>query len=193
MKSSAARLTVEECWTLDVNQLHCDGCLEPGCIGTTEWQRYGSAMARISRRMEDEHLILSYQCRTQGYGAQDVEEIVPIIRVPCPYGGSRPYFLCPGVVNGIYCGRRVAHLHLATRYFVCRHCNDLAYSSQRENISARATRKADKLRARLGDGIGWLGYPVRPKGMWDRTFQRMRTEIAVAEARSADSCATGWL
>jgi hypothetical protein len=39
----------------------------------------------------------------------------------------RPYFVCPGVVNGTACGRRVAKLYGPGRYFVCRHCYRLAY------------------------------------------------------------------
>src|SRR5262249_41182813 len=29
----------------------------------------------------------------------DVEETVRIVRIPCRFGGSRPYFACPGVVK----------------------------------------------------------------------------------------------
>jgi hypothetical protein len=140
--------------------------------------------------MGHSQLTLSY--RLPEPGAEDVEEIVPIIRVPCRYGGSRPYFVCPGIVNGVYCGRRVVCLHLADRYFVCRHCNALIYASQLENTSARATRKANKIRARLGDTFGWPVQPLRPKGMWRRTFQRLRAEIAVAEARADEVTAGGW-
>jgi hypothetical protein len=42
---------------------------------------------------------------------KDVEEAVRIVRIPCRFGGARPYFICPGLVNGIACGRRVAKLH----------------------------------------------------------------------------------
>ena len=186
----AARRTAEECWTLNVNQLHRDGCLEPGSVGITEWQRRGEPIARISRRMGDSQLTLSY--RLPEPGAEDVEEFVPIIRVPCRYGGSRPYFVCPGIVNGVYCGRRVACLYLADRYFVCRHCNALIYASQLENASARAIRKANKLRGRLGDTFGWPLEPLRPKGMWRRTFQRLQHEIVAAEARANQIPAQGW-
>ena len=37
----------------------------------------------------------------------DVNEIVRIVRMPCRFGGARPYFVCPGVANGTACGRRV--------------------------------------------------------------------------------------
>jgi hypothetical protein len=48
--------------------------------------------------------------RDSGGEWQDVEETVRIVCIPCRFGGARPYFICPGVVNGITCGRRVAKL-----------------------------------------------------------------------------------
>ncbi len=51
---------------------------------------------------------------------------------PCNYGGSRPWFMCPG--EG--CGRRVAILYGPTLPLLCRLCRNLVYESQR-----RATRK----------------------------------------------------
>ncbi len=45
---------------------------------------------------------------------------------PCAFGGSRPWFLCPG--EG--CGRRVAILYGPTFPLLCRLCRDLAYASQ---------------------------------------------------------------
>jgi hypothetical protein len=54
---------------------------------------------------------LSYRVRIGGGGWEDVEETVRIVRVPCRFGGSRAYFICPGVVNGIACWRRVVKLH----------------------------------------------------------------------------------
>ncbi len=79
-----------------------------------------------------------------------MHETVGIVRVPCRLGGSRPYFLCPGVVNGIVCGRRVAKLYGAGHYFLCRHCYGLTYSSQSENDYDRKLRRANKFRTRLG-------------------------------------------
>ena len=67
----------------------------------------------------------------------------------------------------------VAVLH-GGRVFACRQCNRLAYRSQREAGDDRATRRADKLRNRLGweqgilNGNGW-----KPTGMHWRTFERL--------------------
>ena len=74
--------------------------------------------------------------------------------VPCRFGGTRPYFMCPGVVNGVTCGRRVAKLLASGRYFLCRHCYRLAYDSQSESAWGRALRRANKIRMRLGGDPG---------------------------------------
>lgn len=88
---------------------------------------------------------------------------------PCSYGGKRPWFRCPAQ----NCGRRVAILYGGT-VFACRHCNQLAYPSQRENIDDRATRKADKIRERMGWEPGILnGEGLKPKGMHWKTFERL--------------------
>jgi hypothetical protein len=51
------------------------------------------------------------------------------------YGGTRWYFLCPLVVNGKACLRRVSKLFLPPGglYFGCRTCYGLAYTSSQES------------------------------------------------------------
>ena len=113
---------------------------------------------------------------------EDVAETVRIVRVPCRFGGSRPYFICPGVVNGISCGRRVAKLHGPGRYFLCRHCYRLAHASQSEGAWDRTLRRANKIRQRLGGDPGMAApFPSKPKGMWRRTYERLREQAFAAE------------
>jgi hypothetical protein len=51
------------------------------------------------------------------------------------FGGLRWWFICPLVVNGRACGRRVGKLYLPPggRYFGCRHCHELTYRSAQEH------------------------------------------------------------
>jgi hypothetical protein len=51
------------------------------------------------------------------------------------FGGLRWWFLCPLTVNGRPCNRRVGKLYLppSGRYFGCRHCYDLTYTSCQES------------------------------------------------------------
>ena len=64
---------------------------------------------------------------------KDFDYSVPIIETPCHFGGSRYWFECNLYKNGMYCGRRVGILYKAGDWFGCRHCYNLAYSSQTVN------------------------------------------------------------
>ena len=113
---------------------------------------------------------------------ENIAETVRIVRVACRFGGARPYFVCPGVVNGIACGRRVAKLQGPGRYFLCRHCYRLGHASQIEDPWERALRRANKIRQRLGGDLGMAApLPARPEGMWRRTYERLREKAFEAE------------
>jgi hypothetical protein len=52
-----------------------------------------------------------------------------------PWSARRWFFLCPPMANDRPCGRRVGKLYLppGARYFGCRHCYELTYTSCQEN------------------------------------------------------------
>jgi len=173
---------VEAYRALDVNRLRRSGCLAPGWSGGWQWTHDGEQVAWIGLRAEVDWLHISYRVRIGGGAWEDVEETVRLVRVPCRLGGTRPYFLCPGVVNGVACGRRVVKLHAGGRYFLCRRCYRLAYASQREDAWDRALRRASKIRQRLGGEPGMDALvPKRPKGMWRRTYERLWEQVLEAE------------
>jgi hypothetical protein len=129
--------------------------------------------------------------RIGGGDWEDVNQTVRIVRVPCRFGGARPYFVCPGVVNGTACGRRVTKLYQPGRRFLCRHCHRLANASQSEDALDRTLRRANKLRQRLGGDPGMMAlFPPRPKGMWRRTFERLREQTLDAEERADTALAS---
>ncbi len=174
--------TVESCRSLDVNRLHRAGCLDVGWSGSWQWTREGERVASISQRAETGQIVLSYRYRRNGGDWQDVEEHIRTEHIPCRFGGSRPYFICPGVMNGVTCGRRVVKLHGPGRYFLCRHCYRLAHASQSEGAWDRAIRRASKIRQRLGADRGIVEpFPQKPKGMWQRTYERLREHAIEAE------------
>ena len=180
--SGSGRDKVEYHRSLDVNRLHKTGCLTPGWTGGWQWTQDGERVATINLRAEADRLHLSYRIRIAGGEWESIEEPVRVVRVPCRFGGTRPYFICPGVLNGIACGRQVVKLHAAGRYFLCRHCYRLGHSCQSEGQWDRKLRRANKIRQRLGSEPGMAArFPPKPKGMWWRTYDRLHAETFDAE------------
>jgi hypothetical protein len=180
--SGWGRDTVESCRSIDVNRLHKAGCLAPGWRGGWQWTRDGQKVAWITLSAGNDRLHLSYRVRDAGGEWEDVDETVRIVRLACHFGGARRYFICPGVVNGVACGRRVTKLYGSGRYFLCRHCYRLAYQSQREQPPERALRRAYTIRMRLGGDPGMLSpLPEKPRGMHWRTFKRLSHQVHRAE------------
>jgi hypothetical protein len=159
------RFLVEQCLPLDISCLRKNDLLRPGLSYTLYWES-GSC---IGIRTFHEELVLFYTI----YRSKDHEallrESVFLERTPCNFGGHRYWFVCPS------CGRRVAKLYGLGRHFLCRHCLNLAYSSQNEDEVDRLNRKMRKLRAKVGDeGDDVISpFPEKPKAMhWD-TFDRL--------------------
>ena len=162
----------EEMLRLDVRKLHREGWLRPGLAFTLSWSWGGNPAASISI------ITRTYSIRLM-YGTKDgepVDELVVLDRTPCTYGGSRPWFMCPR------CGRRVGVL-FAGRRFLCRHCHGIAYAVENEDKISSLLRRSNKLRERVQAKAG-TAYPVtfKPKGMHQKTFDRIRREIQEVEA-----------
>jgi hypothetical protein len=163
------RSTTDEMRSIDVRRWARDGVLQPGYQGNCRWSRNGREIASIRMRAEKDRVILIYRHRSGDGDWKNEEYPVFIEYTACHLGGSRAWFLCPA--RG--CGRRVAVLY-GGAIFACRRCHQLAYDSAREDAGGRATRRADKIRARLGWEPGILnGNGPKPKGMRWRTFDRL--------------------
>src|SRR5580698_6693674 len=110
------------------------GCIARAACAPAQWpagngRGDGDKVSATNMCAEHDRLHLTYRVRIGGEW-EDVDETVRIVRMPCRFGGARPYFVCPGVVNGTACGRRVAKLYGPGRYFLCRHCYRLAYAAR---------------------------------------------------------------
>jgi hypothetical protein len=167
--------TTGECHSIDVRYLHREGLLEPGRRFSLSWSRAGKETGSIggvvSGDGQPEKVTLLYRHRS-GLGEEweDVQESVHLSWTACNFGGKRPWFVCPGAG----CGRRAAILYGPGRYFLCRHCYDLVYESQRENGMARALRRAQAIRERLGGSANMTKpFPEKPKGMHWKTYERL--------------------
>ena len=157
---------------LDVRQLHQRDCLRPGLGFLWSWSWNGKPWASISITTSIDSIRLMYGTKD----GEQVEEFVDLDRTPCNYGGTRTWFLCPR------CGRRVGVL-FAGRRFWCRRCHGIAYAVENEDKLSRVLRRSNKLRERVQARAG-TAYPVifKPKGMHQRTFDRIRWEIEEIEA-----------
>lgn len=164
--------------SLDVNKMHKAGALKPNALGGWQWTQDGEQIASINYGMSGAGLVLNYRVRQNEADWESVIETVGLTYEKCHHGGERPYFRCPGLINGVACHRRVVKLYLGGKYFLCRHCYNLAYTSQSEERYDRMLRRANKLRMALGGQPGTANWIARkPKGMWHRTYQRKVNEI----------------
>jgi hypothetical protein len=76
----------------------------------------------------------------------------------------------------------VAILYGAGRNFRCRHCDDLAYDSQRQDRPTRLIAKAQQIRRRMGGSASLMAsFPPKPPGMHWRTYLRRWQAAADAE------------
>jgi hypothetical protein len=177
------KTTTDECHSVDVRYLHREGLLKPGRRFSLRWSQAGRETGSIGGAVEEsdkpQRVLLFYRHRS-GPAAEweDVHEPVALDWSACNFGGKRPWFVCPGTG----CGRRVAILYGPGRYFLCRHCYDLVYESQRENEMHRALRRAQATRVGLGGSANMTKpFPEKPKGMHWNTYDRLFWEHHEAE------------
>jgi hypothetical protein len=178
-----------ECHSVDVRYLHKEGLLTPERWFSLRWSRAnretGSIRAAVLGNEKPERVIRTYRQRSGPSGEwEDVREPVLLTWTACNFGRERPWFVCPGVE----CGRRAAVLYGPGRYFLCRHCYDLVYGSQRDNAMYRALRRAQTIRERLGGSANMVKpFPEKPKGMHWRTYDRLFWEHHEAETEQLTS------
>jgi hypothetical protein len=173
------KTTTAECRSLDVRKLHREGLLKSGNLFSWGWFPAGQEVVSIDALVYQEKVILSYRYHSRlGAEWEEVKEPVSLEWTACNFGGERPWFICPRAE----CGRRVAILYGPGKYFLCRHCYDLRYESQREDKKDRASRRAKKIRQRLGGSANMMEpFPEKPKGMHLDTYMRLFLEHHEAE------------
>lgn len=153
------RSTVEESRVLDINRWVRQGWFEPGVwrSGSLVW-RYPDEeeiLASIGYQVDttslhDPHVRLHYTITdpfTDEKHSLDYEVRLTTTR---PHlGGIRWWFVCPRRRHGAPCACRVAKLYLPPggRYFGCRTCYNLTYTSCRES------HQFDRIFAMMAEGL----------------------------------------
>lgn len=153
---------------LDIRVLQRKGFLWPPGWVSLYWSVNGEVVGSIRIFASSDRLILSYRHQRYGEDWKSEEYSVLLARTRCDYAGERAWFLCPARGRS----RRVAVLY-GSSVFACRHCQQLAYESQREAPHNRALSRVQNIRVKLG-GSGSLAddFPEKPKGMHWRTYWR---------------------
>lgn len=179
---TASKGTCEMSHRVDLRYLSRHNMLRPGYAGSLNWWIGGERSGGIQIRAHVHSLQLDYRFRP--YGETDwqvVSEHVWYGFTEQNFGGSRRWFLCPG------CHGRCLVLY-GGHYFRCRQCKNLVYQSQREDIYDRASRRARKIRAILGEPNGSFDDPLppRPKGMHWKTYAAFCHECECLEQTVAE-------
>jgi hypothetical protein len=163
---------LEECRFIDIRDWKRRGLIRDGSGFSWSWSQDGVKKASIQVSTASDFVRVAYSFRRSGDAWQPIAETIWLSKTACNLGGERLWFCCPG------CGRRAAKLYLYAPRFRCRDCLGLPYASQQETVLDRASRKARKLRRKLGDD-GGIGDPIwkKPKGMHWRTFEKLKAKV----------------
>lgn len=151
------------------------------------WNRNGQPLCYVDIEFHRGHALLTDVTDR----AQPRAQSIPVLRTPCHYGGSRPWFECPG------CSQRCAKLYFDDDgSFRCRKCLGLAYRSQLQASAERPRLIAQRIRRSLGGSPSLFEpFPAKPPKMHWRTYVRIREKCehfeTLAVARLAASV-DGW-
>lgn len=166
----SSKSTTDDHLRLRIGYLYCNGWLREGASSVLQWKSKGEAIASIGIYACAGQITLKYRHQRAGEDWQSLEYPVWVDFTVCNYGGTRPWFCCPG--RG--CSRRVAILY-CSRFFVCRRCLQLVYESQRESPAYRQLSKAQAIRQKLGGSGSMMDFfPLKPKGMHWSTYRRLK-------------------
>ncbi len=172
--------------SIDLAWLLRQKLLTNGRTTSLSWSRAGRQTGSIRFEYLGHCVRLIYRQRRHGEEWQDVNEVVPLVETSTRFGGRRQWFKC------LSCRRRCRVLY-GGAYFRCRRCNGLKYETQYEPPFARAATRALKLRERLG-GKGGIDtpFPLKPKGMHWKTYDRLRDQAEELESAWARGIMAKW-
>lgn len=138
--SYSNRLTVEDCKSISTKFLNRHNYFDGGVrSGWMNWSRNGEKTGSIGFTVStvegDEYIHFRYTHTSHSTGEKtELDYKIRLESTPCNFGGRRWWFICPLVVDGYACSRRVGALYLGGgKHFGCRHCYDLTYQSSQDS------------------------------------------------------------
>ena len=185
------RLAVEQCHRLDVSELYrlpaLRKAVQTGQVEPTAWRvSWTNTDSRIAEVSADVSLVrqatgpavrITYPA-TSDASRVGLSDPVALCSTPCPYGGVRPWFRCPGFACD---GRRVRILYLLGGLFRCRVCHRLTYASRKWHRSASYEvslifKRQQNLRGRLSRARS-PRQVAKLEATWERLESRVRQMI----------------
>jgi hypothetical protein len=167
--------TLDDTRQISIDQLAKSGLFRMRVETSTMiyWRRLADDAASSSLRVEanctnPKAMTMTLRYRVDG---RDIAQTFPLEAKPLPYGGYRWYAICQ------LTRKRASRLYMRGDNFMSRTATGLAYGSQYEAAHYRALRGAEKVREKLGGRVAVMmgfGFPDRPKGMWRKTYDRIR-------------------
>lgn len=140
--------------------------------GTLSWNRGGEEAGSIAYQaiMHEpgiERLELFFR-RGSGDDREDVRQTIRLCHTVPHYGGKRWWMVCP------YRNVRIGKLYMpfGGDRFASRQAWRLGYQCQRDAVRDRPFERLFRLQKKLGCDQHWGAGLQRPKGMWQRTFDR---------------------
>lgn len=167
----AYKVKGEQLQRVDVRVWARKGLLTGNRFFNWSWNRGGEPTGSIGVNVTPQSAVTLDYSLTQNGERRSISERVALIYKPCNFGGARPWFQCPR------CARQVAVLYMRSGRFACRHCQRVSYSSQSEDEMARTWREQRRIEEKIGED--WQ----RPKGMRQRTYERLMDRLTDCEMR----------
>jgi hypothetical protein len=171
---SSKKIVVEHCRHLDANRWMREGILSGGICQTGTWAWFRDEACKVETSSigyevdtatNPPWIRLLYTLTSSG---TVLDYRVGLTTTVPRFGGLRWWFLCPLLLRGRLCARRVGKLYLHRGYYGCWHCHNLTYTSCQEHdgrMSARL-RNPQALEALLdnqeeGNGRSGFRNPLR--------------------------------
>ena len=181
------RLRAEHFRKLDAAGLQRSGLFRDGQRGTVSWKNEHQTETSIAVMGGRRSIELEYKGKPKdGASWSHYRERFGVDWSERHFGGAQAYLTCRG------CSKRARFLYLARFRFRCRACHGLVHASSQERPGDRATRKNQKLRAKIGAPLGLGDIVLRPKGMHHSTFSKYIERICEAEQEVWDDAARFW-
>jgi hypothetical protein len=175
--NSKGKLRDVQCARLDVHELAREGKLKLGSLGLL----FGAISFEVAGGPDAQRLVLEFPCRSAtGEPPDPVQQVITCYWRKAHYGGQYLVFLCSEchrsarVLYARYVNDRIS-------FFSCRKCAGITYQSTMGHRWDRSARRIEKLRLRLE----WRergSVPIKPRGMHEKTYQRILGELAYHEA-----------